>query len=271
MTNSVKSMCLRALVILAAGIVLIAIPHDAVRLMAQIGGGLLLLLGLVAILSVFRKEKGSVESVLMGALGLATGAFGIVLLVRPMPFVDAIVYILGALLIVAGAFQLFIRYQMHVEGIRVSGPSYVLPVVTFAAGLLALIQPGFVADLLPRILGAGCVAYALLELWSAWQIHAFRRAQAKALAECDDEEMDAVPEPKMRETDEEAIERAQREAETGIESGSDEAAATAADAVEPATAADDYDDYDFAPEGGLPEADAAEEKPHTPRPDEDLL
>lgn len=210
-------MFLRALIILAASVLLLVIKADAFRLLAQIGGGLLLLLGLTAILSSLRRESLTLDSYLPSALGLATAVFGIVLLVRPIPFVDAITYILATVLLLAGVLQLYTRWQMHRLGILVNGFTYVFPLLTFASGLLGVLQPAWLQNFLILTLGLGGLSYALLELVSAWQLWRYKKAQARAALATETAEEEADEPSEVDPETEEIIERAQQEAEMGVQ------------------------------------------------------
>lgn len=217
MRNSVKNMCLRAIILLCVSILLIALPQNALKLLVQISGGLLLLLGLVGMLSYFRKEKGGFDGIFAPLMGVATAVFGFILLLKPDSFTESITYILAVVLILAGAFQLFLRWQMHSEGIRTQGLAYVFPVLTFAAGILTLLKPAFMQNLYIITLGVGGLSYALLELISAWQLYRYQKAKARAEKEAEALRQQEEEEANDNRDMDELIEKAQQEAEMGIE------------------------------------------------------
>lgn len=114
-----------------------------------------------------RKPKGDSSPGYAGAIrwssavaALAGVAFGIWMIVNPALFVSAIIYTLGAILILVGLAQMFAIY-LAAKPLRPAIGWYVIPILTLLAGIVIIILgPAKVSSCAGLITGIMLVVYA---------------------------------------------------------------------------------------------------------------
>lgn len=152
----VSSLC-----VLITGMLLVVWPDVAVNYLVMTIGVLFLLPGLMGLAAAFRQRQAGRTVVPVAAVGSAL--FGLWLIIMPAFFIGILMYVLGALLVLAGLSQLSnlaaARAQMPVPGAW-----FVVPVLVFVAGLVVLFNPFEVATMPFVVLGASAIVYALTDL-----------------------------------------------------------------------------------------------------------
>lgn len=152
----VSSLC--ALII---GILLVAWPGMAVSYLVITIGVLFLVPGLLGLVTSFTQRSAQRSALPVVALG--STLFGIWLIIMPGFFVSILMYVLGALLVMAGVSQLSNLAAARAQ-LPVPWAWFVVPVLVFVAGLVVLFNP-FEAATVPFILlGAAAIVYALTDL-----------------------------------------------------------------------------------------------------------
>ena len=180
MQNLVRNKTVRALCLLAVGILLVAYSEQAPAWIVQGVGVLLIIPGLVSLLSLLRKDRSRRETALYPVMGGVTIVFGLLLLLMPGFFVHASMFVLAALLITAARVQVHSRWRMQKMGVQINGATFLIPLITAGAGIFVLAYRELAAALPFIILGAAYMLYALLELWSALELRKFQRHTAAA-------------------------------------------------------------------------------------------
>jgi uncharacterized membrane protein HdeD (DUF308 family) len=135
-SSSFKSSFTGAVIAIALGIALIIWPSNALAYVVRVIGAAFCVVGIVTLL--FSKRERSTG--LLPASGIGSIVFGLVLLFMPDVFTGILIYLLGFLLLFAGAAQLALLLSARKFG-RVPAFSYLLPVVTLAAGVLVIANP----------------------------------------------------------------------------------------------------------------------------------
>jgi|GEM_PF-228611 len=194
MKTSAKFKVLRALVVLAVGVLLVsfseAVPEQLVRLL----GVLFLIPAAISVVEQFRRdveaepaaddtadvapETFSQKWDRTFAPVTAIGAllFGVLLLWKARLFVEVGMFVLACLLIALGVMQLWSVRGLKKQGIRTGGAiNWVLPLVAIGAGVFALWKPIEAASIPLIVLGAGLILYALIELWFAFLLWRWER------------------------------------------------------------------------------------------------
>ncbi|MBR1712887.1 MAG: DUF308 domain-containing protein [Alloprevotella sp.] len=192
MQNLVRNKAVRALCLLAVGILLVMYSEQAPAWIVQGVGVLLIIPGLVSLLSLLRKDRSRRETALYPVMGAVTIVFGLLLLLMPGFFVHASMFVLAALLIIAAMVQIYSRWRMQKMGVQINGATFLIPLITAGAGIVVLAYRELAAALPFIILGAAYMLYALLELWSALELWKFQRRAAATTHQ-------AGPEPPMEE------------------------------------------------------------------------
>ncbi len=168
----IYSPIIRSACALVIGILLVVWPEAAMLYLVITIGVLFLIPGVFSLVSYFihRKEEAA-PSFPVAAVG--SMLFGIWLMIMPAFFVNILMYVLGALLVLAGI-QLLATLIGTRSLMPVAFGFYVIPVLILLAGLLVLVNPFATASIPFIVLGASCICYALSDLLNYFR---FRRKE----------------------------------------------------------------------------------------------
>lgn len=159
----------RGLCVLALGVLLVAYADRLPEWMVAACGLLFVVLGGVAAVGWLRDRRDAERPAAFYPLaGLGSVLFGLVLVAFPAYFVKALMYLLSAMLLVGGASQCYSLWDARRRGACLHGAFFAAPVVVLGAGLYVLLRPMEGAALPFVVVGAACVLYALMELWTAF-------------------------------------------------------------------------------------------------------
>ena len=174
MKNIVQGALLRAVCLLALGVLLIVRSEEMPVWLVKAAGILLIVPGLVSIASLFRpssaadgQETPEGRPVLLPSMGAAAVGLGLVVFFMAGRLVSLMMYVLAAVLIVASALQCVELQSASRRGARIPAVAYVMPVLVLVAALLVVLDVKFAAAIPFIFIGAGCVVYGLTELWAA--------------------------------------------------------------------------------------------------------
>ena len=173
--NTLRNKVIRALCLLLTGILLVCVSEQAPRWITIFIGVLLSVSGLVSLLSLARKDIGSREKVLYPVLGVVTLALGLFMVLRPTLFNTLLLYLLAGLLVLVGLLQAYTRIRMQRMGITINWATYLVPVLTIAAGIYVFLYPSEASSLPFIILGAAYILHSTMELWSALDLHRWQK------------------------------------------------------------------------------------------------
>jgi uncharacterized membrane protein HdeD (DUF308 family) len=161
MKNKISYAFLRAIAALVMGLVLVMFPADAgIYLVITLGIVFLIpsLLSIISHYSVPEEERGFFPIV-----GLGSALFGLWLLVMPGFFVKVLTLALGVILLLAGGGEVYTLLVSR-RWVRVPGMFYVLPMLIFLSGLVALLYPMDTQETVFMIIGITSLVYAVSEL-----------------------------------------------------------------------------------------------------------
>ncbi len=112
-------------------------------------------------------------------VGAGSIILGALLALLPNSFVDGLMFILSAILIL-GALNLFFNLAAATKFSRIGYVWWVFPIIIFLVGIVALVKPSVIASAPLFIIGWGMMAYGMIDLVDAIKIHQCRRAFEKA-------------------------------------------------------------------------------------------
>ena len=194
---------LRALCAMLVGFLLLSNPEDMTPLLLQIIGGLFGVMGLITLVSHYvnryRFLKAQRRAAAAGLdvldiqpfspvtpfVALGSIAFGALLIVFPQYFVMALMYVLGALLILFGVVQAvgLIRFR-HIAPL---GWSLLLfPLLLVGAGAFVVTRPMQAAALPFIVLGAAFIVYGVAEFCLGIRYYHYRRIFDARMAEAEE-------------------------------------------------------------------------------------
>lgn len=112
-------------------------------------------------------------------VSVGCGILGCVMALSPHTFVGGLMFLLAALLIAGGIYQLF-SLSLATRFARVGLVWWVLPVIILLIGVLALIKPSAIASTPLLMIGWCMMVYGVVDLINALKIHRCKKQFDKA-------------------------------------------------------------------------------------------
>ena len=204
----------RSLCALLIGFLLVCNPTEMTTLIVQIIGGLFVLSGLFAIIGYFVSRRRlrqtqerltalseadgiyvpSLPSVYL-VVGLGSMALGAVLILWPHLFIDVLMYVLGALLVLTGIYQVVTLFTFR-RVAPLSFSLFILPLCIAAAGVFILLYPLESASLPFTLLGIFYICYGATEFFYGLRLQHFQKqidAQLNQIQDVSEAEFEEVP------------------------------------------------------------------------------
>jgi len=155
-------------------------PVNAVTWLVITIGILFILPGVYSLLSYFTRNRKEYESKpVFPVEGAGSILFGAWLVIMPEFFINILMYVLGALLVIAGAQQI-IYLIMARKWTSIRWGFYVIPVLILLTGILILAYPFSTAVNTFIIFGVASIIYGFTELVNAYK---FRRKDDRIIDE----------------------------------------------------------------------------------------
>ena len=193
-----QSSIFRAICAIAIGIMLIKYPDNTVTWITVAIGILFLLSGVISMVVYFNANKqvadykitdanGNViagEKPTFPLVGLGSIILGLLLAITPSIFITALMYIIGAILILGAINQFMVLVKARRYG-QIGFGYWVFPSVILLTGLYVMIKPMSPASMAMLILGWCSLLYGITEIINSLKIHANKR-KAQAIPEAEE-------------------------------------------------------------------------------------
>lgn len=162
--KKINNSIIRSAFAVILGLVLVLWPEVAVTYLVITIGVCFILPGVFSLLHYFTREKVAEEASPMFPIeGAGSILFGAWLVIMPQFFVSILMYILGALLIIAGTQQIIMLVSAR-KWSTVPIGFYIMPVLILLTGIMILAYPFGAATNTFVIFGIACILYGINEL-----------------------------------------------------------------------------------------------------------
>lgn len=205
-----QSSAFRAICAIAIGVLLIKFPDNTVKGITVAIGVLFLVSGLISCVTYFWSKRNVSEYKIYDAegnlvageqptfpiVGIGSAILGLILALTPTAFVSALMYVIGAILILGAITQ----YMNLINGRRYGRVSFwywITPTLIMLTGIYVLVKPMTPLSMAMLILGWCTLVYGVVELVNAlkfyrdkknWQqLHEQQQPQLDAFEEIKDE------------------------------------------------------------------------------------
>lgn len=170
--KNLNNSILRCVFAIVLGFILIVWPEAAVTYLVVIIGICFIIPGIFSLLSYFTRPKIEGEPTPMFPIeGAGSIIFGAWLVIMPQFFVSILMYILGAILIIAGIQQIVSLVSARKWSL-VPFTFYIIPVLILIGGIMIIVYPFSAAANTFVIFGIACLFYGVSELINGYK---FRR------------------------------------------------------------------------------------------------
>lgn len=176
----VNSYIFRAVCALMIGILLVSNPENMTTLLVQVIGGLFLISGLVSVVNYFiirYSDKVAVKPI-FPVVGVGSFLFGIILGFYPAAFITYLMWIIGALMIIAGINQLWNMFRLR-HFIPFRWYVLVMALLIMILGVVVIVNPIESASLPFILLGVNCMLYGISEVVNGARWRKYDRMRQK--------------------------------------------------------------------------------------------
>lgn len=169
--KAISNSILRSVFAIVLGLVLVFWPEAAVNYLVMTIGVLFIIPGIISMLAYFTRDKKADELQPMFPIeGAGSILLGVWLVVMPGFFVNILMYVLGALLVVAGIQQIAVL-AMARKWNRVPAGFYLVPALILITGIAILAYPFETAANTFVIFGVASLFYGITELVNWYKFH----------------------------------------------------------------------------------------------------
>jgi len=198
-----QSSIFRALCAIIIGVLILKFPQDGVTWLTMAVGELFLVSGIIAMVAYWYARKNATDYTITDAqgrvisesqptfpiVGLGSIILGLVLIIAPEKFVNGLMYVLGAIMILGGIQQLVNLVRARRLG-RISPMFWICPCLIIVTGLFVILKPMETAELPLIILGWCSLLYGVTEIINSLKIWHIRKALAKQSSNVSDDALD---------------------------------------------------------------------------------
>ena len=188
-----QSSVFRAICAIAIGIMLIKYPDNTVTWITIAIGILFLLSGIISLVAYYHALKNVSEYTITDAegnvvsgqkptfpiVGVGSAILGLILALTPTVFVKALMYIIGAVLVL-GAINQFMNLLNARKYGKMGFGYWIFPSVILLVGLFVIIKPLAPAEMAMLVLGWCSLLYGVTELINSLKIYNEKRKFTKA-------------------------------------------------------------------------------------------
>ena len=169
----INNAILRSIFSIALGLVLILWPEAAIHYLVMTIGVLFMIPGIISLINYLTRDKSAgAYSAMFPIDGVGSLLLGGWLMLMPGFFVNILMYVLGAVLVIAGIQQWAVLLRARRWG-RVAFSFYILPTLILLTGVMIICNPAAIAANTFIIFGVAILIYGANELlnWYKFRKH----------------------------------------------------------------------------------------------------
>ena len=192
MMKIIQSSIFRALCAIVVGVLLLKFPQDGVTWLTMAIGELFLISGIISLVAYFFARRNSSDytitdqqgRIITGGqpafpiVGIGSVLLGLVLVLAPTRFVDGLMYVLGAIMIL-GAIQQLISLVMASRLGKIHFLFWIAPSLVLLTGILVIFYPMETAEAPLIVLGWCSLVYGVTEIINSLKIWRVRKLHVR--------------------------------------------------------------------------------------------
>ena len=148
------------------GLVLLIWPNESITAVSILTGVTTILLGVTAWISYFTKEK----SIILATAGTVCIIIGVIICAKYQSIIAILLFLFGIFITISGAVDLITSFYSRAGGLGTWGVSTVLSAAVLILGVVIMVNPLHTSQALVRLVGAGLIVYAIVDLVTFIQV-----------------------------------------------------------------------------------------------------
>ena len=141
-------------------------PNESITAVSILTGVTTILLGVTAWISYFAKEK----SIILATAGTVCIIIGVIICVKYQSIIAILLFLFGIFITISGAVDLITSFYSRAGGLGTWVVSTVLSVAVLILGVVIMVNPLHTSQALVRLVGAGLLVYAIVDLVTFIQV-----------------------------------------------------------------------------------------------------
>lgn len=182
-----RSSLLTSLFLIALGLLLIFQTDAVIYSISYIIGGILIALGVLAIIKFIQGTNNEQKRELDIVYGIVTVILGIIVIKNPEAIASIIPIILGISIIISSATKLQYAFELKANGNNLWKTTMILSIISTLCGIILLFNPFKALTSFTQVVGIFIVIYAVLDMVSTFTIKRnvkmFQKTMQEGIAE----------------------------------------------------------------------------------------
>lgn len=166
--NDYKGRLIFGILAVVIGIIALVYPGGTLKVIIILLGIFALLNGLSILFNAFSQKSKDTHELLVGILYVV---LGLIMIIASFAFLDVLMYILAAFLIIFGLFQLYEMWPIAKDSLKGEKLyNLVIAIIAIVLGIVIIVYPGLAANIVMMIIGAFLIIIGLINLLGAYQM-----------------------------------------------------------------------------------------------------
>lgn len=165
-----RSSLLTSLFLIALGLLLIFQSNAVIYSISYIIGGILIVLGVLAIIKFIQNTNNEQKSELDIVYGIVCVILGILVIKNPEAIASVIPIILGISIIISSATKLQYAFELKSNGNNLWKTTMVISIISTLCGIVLLFNPFKALTSFTQVVGIFIIIYAVLDMISTFTI-----------------------------------------------------------------------------------------------------
>ena len=166
--NDYKGRLIFGILAVVIGIIALVYPGGTLKVIIILLGIFALLNGLSILFNAFSQKSKDTHDLLVGILYVV---LGLIMIIASFAFLDELMYILAAFLIIFGLFQLYEMWPIAKDSLKGEKLyNLVIAIIAIVLGIVIIVYPGLAANIVMMIIGAFLIIIGLINLLGAYQM-----------------------------------------------------------------------------------------------------
>lgn len=186
-----KSSLITSIILFVIGTLLLFKSNDTIIVLSYIIGGILFILGIIAIINFFRESSMNPFNDLNIVYGLITIIFGSLIISNPTAIATFIPFVVGVGILINSSIKLAYSIELKNNNDDIWKSTLVMATISAICGMLILFNPFKTSVLVFKIIGVFIMIYSLLDIVSSYQIKSCFKVVTNEIMKADDMPIDA--------------------------------------------------------------------------------
>ena len=165
-----KSSMVTSISLFVVGVLLLFKSSDTIMFISYMLGGVLLVLGLVAIINFFRTSSMNPFNDLNIVYGVVTIILGVLVVSHPTAIATFIPFVVGLGILINSSIKLAYSIELRNNGDEIWKSTLILSSISALCGILILFNPFRTSVLVFKVIGIFIIIYSLMDVLSMYKI-----------------------------------------------------------------------------------------------------